>query len=53
MVERVLEEEYVLQLIGMQKLIINVKNYEKKKESSYLNFCDVNNLCRWAMPQRF
>ena len=54
MVERVLEEEYVMQLIDMQKLIINMwKIKKKKKESSYLNFCNVNNLCGWAMSQKF
>ena len=54
MVERVLEEEYVMQLIDMQKLIINMwKIMEKKKESSYLNFCNVNNLCGWVMSQKF
>ena len=30
-----------------------MKNYDKYKESSYLNFLDVNNLNGLAMPQNF
>ena len=26
-----------------------MKNYDKNKEPSYLQYRDVNNLCRWAM----
>ena len=29
-----------------------LKNYEKKKESSYIKYKDVNNLYRWSMSQR-
>ena len=28
-----------------------MKNYEENKESSYLKFWDVNNVCEWAMSQ--
>ena len=29
-----------------------IKDYEKNKESSYLKYWDVNNLCGWAMTQK-
>ena len=29
-----------------------IKDYDKSKESPYLNYWDVNNLCGWAMPQK-
>ena len=29
-----------------------MKNYDKDKESSYIQYWDVNNLCGWAMPQK-
>ena len=28
------------------------KDYDKNKESSYLQYCDVNNFCGWATPQK-
>ena len=30
-----------------------MKNYGKNKESSYIKYCDVNNLFRWAISQKF
>ena len=29
-----------------------MKNYNRKKETTYLKHWDVNNLYRWAMPQK-
>ena len=29
-----------------------MKDYDKNKELSYLQYWDVNNLCVWAMPQK-
>ena len=29
-----------------------MKDNDKNKEMSYVQYCDVNNLCSWAMPQK-
>ena len=29
-----------------------MKYYDKNKESSYIKYWEVNNLCRWAMSQK-
>ena len=29
-----------------------MKNYDRKKESSYIKYLDANNLCGWAMSQK-
>ena len=26
-------------------------DFDENKESAYLKYCEVNNLCRWTMPQ--
>ena len=29
-----------------------MKHYDKKKESSYIQYWDVNNLCNWVMSHK-
>ena len=29
-----------------------MKDYDKNEESSYLNYWDVKNVCRWTMSQK-
>ena len=29
-----------------------MKDYDKNKESPYLKYLDINNLCHWAIPQK-
>ena len=31
---------------------INMLDYDKNKESPYLQYCDVNNLYEWEMSQK-
>ena len=51
--KRALEEEHLLQFIGMQKLVINIrKHFHKNKESSYLNYRYVNNFYGWTISQK-
>ena len=38
-----------MQFIGMQKLYIYMKDFDKSKELSFLNQWDVNNLFGWAV----
>ena len=30
-----------------------MKHYDKYKESSYIQYCDINNLYGWAVSQKF
>ena len=44
-VKKVLEEEYATLFINMQNLITSIRKIMKKnKESSYIQYWDVNNL---------
>ena len=44
-VKKVLEEEYATLFINMQNLITSIRKImKKKKESSYIQYWDVNNL---------
>ena len=51
MVKKELVMDYIIQLIDMQKLIINKSKImiKIKKESSCLKYWDVNNLYGWAI----
>ena len=51
MVKRISGMEYFMQFIYMQRPI-NMKDYNKNKESSYLMYCNANNLCVWTMSQK-
>ena len=46
--------EYITQLIRRYEKANNkyMKDYDKSKESSYLKYWDVNDLCGWAMSQK-
>ena len=50
--KKALEEDYVMQLINIQKVNNKyMKDHNKNKESSYLKCWDANNLHSWAMSQ--
>ena len=39
-------------LVMVEKAIINMKDYNKNKASSYLKYWDANNLYGWAVSQK-
>ena len=39
-------------LLMVEKVIINMKDYDKDKESSYLKYWNANNLYGWAVSQK-